>query len=142
MASYKLNWSGDQARRQVIQVFVSRLNRAALTLKNHAKILINVEGTGVRQSSTKAKGNRKAKRKGSLVYGANPSKPGEPPHKQTGELLRSVSFEVDGLTARVGTNKPYGRILELGSRRLAARPWLRRALNEMLSTLRAILAGR
>jgi hypothetical protein len=142
MGSYKLNWSGDEAKRQVVKVFVTRLNRAALTLKNHAKTLINVEGTGIRQSSTKAKGNRKAKRKGSLVYGANPSAPGEPPHKQTGELLRSVAFEVVGMTARVGTNKRYGRWLELGTRKIAARPWLRRAMNEMLTRLRQILAGR
>jgi HK97 gp10 family phage protein len=77
-------------------------------------------------------------------YGANPSQPGDPPHKQTGHLRRSVAHEVDAtsLTARVGTNVRYGRFLELGTSNMEARPWLRRALNEMMPQIKAMLAKR
>jgi HK97 gp10 family phage protein len=66
------------------------------------------------------------------IYGAFPSAPGEPPHKQTGRLRSSVTYEVlDGeLIARVGTNVKYAKWLELGTKNMAPRPWLRRALNE------------
>jgi len=78
---------------------------------------------------------------GKTVYGAFPSKPGEPPHKQTGHLRRSITHEVDrvNLFARIGTNVEYGRYLELGTKRMAPRPWLRRALNEMTSKVKSIL---
>jgi HK97 gp10 family phage protein len=88
----------------------------------------------------KYKGVTKRVRKGKLIYGANPSKPGEPPHKQKGRLHGSVAFTVDGLIGRVGTNVLYGKFLELGTRRMAARPWLRRALKEKESEIKTILS--
>lgn len=72
------------------------------------------------------------------LYGAVRSRPGDPPFKQTGHLRRSVAREVIGLTARVGTNLDYGRFLELGTRHMAARPWLRRALAESQREIAAI----
>ena len=89
----------------------------------------------------KRKGVRKRAKVGSLVYGANPSKPGEPPHKQRGRLLGSVAWEVAGLVGRAGTNLLYGRWLEIGTRNMAARPWLRRALAECRDQIRAILSA-
>jgi HK97 gp10 family phage protein len=78
------------------------------------------------------------------IYGSFPSKPGQPPHKQVGVLRGSVTYEVGyaangALTARVGTNIVYGKFLELGTRRMKARPWLKRALNEKRSAIHAIL---
>lgn len=58
--------------------------------------------------------------------------PGEPPHLRTGRLRASVTWELGqdalGLYAAVGTNVDYGRYLEDGTDRLAARPWLKSAL--------------
>lgn len=71
--------------------------------------------------------------------GPEPSAPGEPPHKQTGHLRRSVANEIEGSVGRVGTNLKYGRWLELGTARMAARPWLRRALNEVKSEVKRVL---
>lgn len=89
-----------------------------------------------------AKRKRKRPKIGSRIYGANPSSPGEPPHKQYGHLRRSVATEVDSATlvGRVGTNLNYGRWLELGTRLMAARPWLRRALRENQARIKSILA--
>lgn len=61
------------------------------------------------------------------------SAPGSPPHVRTATLTRSIDQEnlrtPGGFTARVGTNVQYGRFLELGTRTMAARPYLRPALD-------------
>jgi phage gpG-like protein len=130
----KLEWHGDEAQRR-LRVSVFRwLTAACLIVERRAKILLSVAGTGQ---------GRDAKGKFRRVHGSNPSKPGEPPHKQTGRLRASVTHEVDEstMTARVGTNLLYGLALELGSKLgLAPRPWLRRALAETRSQILAALA--
>lgn len=59
------------------------------------------------------------------------SKPGQYLHKDTGHLRRNIAHEFDrpSLTARVGTNVPYGLEWQIGSIG-PARPWLSKALNE------------
>lgn len=133
-----LDWNGDAATEHVRAKAVAGLTRAAIAVRRRAKELLSVAGTAVRPRSTRAG------RRGGRVYGANPSAPGEPPHKQTGRLRASVTYEVDeeALTARVGTNVEYGRHLELGTKRgIAPRPWLRRALAEMHARVESLLAG-
>lgn len=136
--SSRLDWHGDEALAHVRARAVRGLTRAAITVARRAKELLSVAGTAVR-----SKGGR-GKRKGSRVYGAVRSKPGEPPRKQTGRLRAAVTYEVDAatLTARVGTNLPYGKHLELGTRKgLAPRPWLRRALAECRARIMSLLTG-
>jgi phage gpG-like protein len=54
------------------------------------------------------------------------SLPGDFPYKQSGHLRRNVASEVDGrlLLSRYGTNVKYGKYLEQGTKRMAARPWM------------------
>ena len=65
------------------------------------------------------------------------SAPDEPPHMRTGGLLNSIERERQGLTLRVGTSSSasayYAKYLEIGTRHMAPRPFLRPALwnNEM-----------
>lgn len=108
----KLIWNGADARRVVEGQTIRWLNAAVVVVQNHAKKLISVPGP-------------------------EPSSPGEPPHKQTGRLRASVGSEVipNDLTGRVGTNLEYGKCLELGTSRMAARPWLRRSLFESVKAL-------
>lgn len=127
----RLEWHGEAAKAHVRGEAVKAITRAAIVCSRRAKELLSVAGTGG------VKGSRRA-------YGSNPSAPGEPPHKQTGRLRASVTYEVDAqnLTARVGTNLPYGLFLELGTKAgLAPRPWLRRALAETAARINSILAG-
>ena len=67
--------------------------------------------------------------------GDQSSPPGQPPHLVTGEFAGSISheFEDEGLTGIVGTNDPVGRWLEFGTSKMAARPWLRPALEGVIS---------
>ncbi len=70
------------------------------------------------------------------------SSPGEPPHRRTGRLARSITHEVTPMTARVGTNVKYGKYLETGapSIKLEARPYLRPAVYKNQRTIKKILS--
>jgi phage gpG-like protein len=131
-------WNGPQFLKLLVAELRRRLSACAVVTTNHARKLISVEGTG--KSTTKVR-NAKGKlvKRTKLIYGAHPSKPGEPPRKQTGRLAASVAWEIQGLSARVGTNVKYGRWLELATTHMAARPWLRRALKEMQGFIRAVM---
>lgn len=133
MAKYK-----DDSKRVIAAVrseMAKRLSVCGVVGVNAAKILIGIEGTGSRwrdETITTWSGKQRIAKKGSLVYGFAPSEAGEPPHKQTGRLQSSVAWELDRskMVVRVGTNVEYGRYLELGTRHIIARPWLRRMLRE------------
>jgi HK97 gp10 family phage protein len=139
-------WDGEQAKRLIRAAFLRNLKAAAIVVKNRAKVLVSVPGTAkaIRKMEYRYGGFKFKVGKKGTVYGAVVSDPGEPPRKQFGRLRASVASEADEgrLAARVGTNVKYGRWLELGTQNMAARPWLRRALNESLSRVRAILARR
>ncbi len=85
---------------------------------------------------------RRTYRRGSYTAYPSPSKPGEPPRKRTGWLARNVTYEVDGKNgvARVGltANARYGIYLELGTSRMAARPWLLVTARKLAPQLEAI----
>ena len=65
-----------------------------------------------------------------------PSAPGDPPHVDTGRLRSSITHEVEynnrEIEGRVGTNVEYALELEIGSSRIAARPFLRPAFNAVI----------
>lgn len=73
------------------------------------------------------------------------SRPGTPPHKQTGTLQRSIAVETasHGMKAKVGPGQmlKYGRIQELGGKgliNLPPRPYMRPAL---MAELQRIMFG-
>jgi len=49
-----------------------------------------------------------------------------------------IPATVETMTAKVGTRYKVGRFLELGTKRMAARPFLRKTLREMRGQLRLI----
>lgn len=142
-----VDWHGDEAMEYVRKKAMGALARAAITVTRRAKQLLSLSGTASYSGIGGLRRNGKKLRKGARIYGANPSSPGEPPHKQTGRLRGAmnqeigdvadhVGCEVDpaNLKTRFGTNVKYGKYLELGTKRgIAPRPWLRRALNESLA---------
>ena len=72
--------------------------------------------------------------------GTYASAPGEPPRVQTGRLKASYTHEMHPALpiGRVGTNVHYGKTLEFGSRRVAARPHVRPVLHALRGAYRAI----
>lgn len=127
----KKEWHGPEQKAAIEAEMIRRLVACALLLQGHAKRLVSTAGTG----TGRGKGGRFQR-----TYGANPSAPGEPPRKQTGRLRASITWERMGRSVRVGTNLLYGLWLELGTARMAARPWLRRSLAECADRIRAILS--
>jgi HK97 gp10 family phage protein len=77
--------------------------------------------------------------------GRDPSRPGEPPKKVTVRLQKSIASTVgvEGkeVVLAVGTNVRYGRYLEGGTSRMAARPWLRPTVAENLENAGRIIVG-
>ena len=61
-------------------------------------------------------------RRGNVTHIA--SAPGQYPASDTGRLVNSIKAIIIGTTAIVGTNVAYGPMLEFGTSRMAARPWL------------------
>lgn len=56
----------------------------------------------------------------------NPSAPGEPPAVDSGELIRSIMFDVREMEIELGSKAgaPYSEDLEEGTEKMDARPWL------------------
>jgi HK97 gp10 family phage protein len=58
------------------------------------------------------------------------SAPGEAPATDTGFLANSIQSKRDGAEARVDVHSEYAAPLEFGSSKMAARPYLRPAMDE------------
>lgn len=131
-------WNGEAVREAIRAETRRRLAACGLIGVAHAKALISTDGTAKAPATRDSKGRFVA---GKLRYNASPSRPGDPPNVQTGRLRGSVASEASGNTVRIGTNVEYGRHLELGTSRMAPRPWLRRMLLEKMNAFRSILAA-
>ncbi len=109
-------WHGEEVQQRLDVAMDQILHASAYLVENEAKRLLSVAGTA-------PKSNGKGR-----IYGANRSKPGEAPRKQRGVLRASVGHVIENKTAKVGTGKKYGLFLQMGTRKMAARPWLDVAL--------------
>ena len=121
-----------------LKALSKRFDKASRALEETAKKYSRKYGKKLVKAA-KAKPKRsKSRRKAKRIYFAAAA--GQPPHKDTGALRASVSYEVDevNLEARVGTNLRYGRHLELGEG-VNPHPWLRRAAYESAGKVNAIL---
>lgn len=76
---------------------------------------------------------------------ANRSKPGQPPHVQTANLKKSIAWDTPRRNIRrVGSTMNiskggYSLFLELGTTKMAARPYLRPAVRKYRNQLRGIV---
>ena len=132
---WEVNWFGDQFFVLATKANIVATKKAAFVVQSAAKRLLSVGGY--------------VKHKGSTTYIS--SQPGSPPHLRTGVLRSSVSTEIkvkgDEVEGWVGSDLhkmednalrqgisstessvEYGYFLEVGTRKMAKRPWLRPAL--------------
>ena len=79
--------------------------------------------------------------KGTKAKDFEASRPGEPPRKRTGWLQRHIHKEFDKKAMKgavgVNVNAIYGLYLELGTSRMAARPFLLRTLKKFWAQIKA-----
>jgi len=106
-----IDWRGDEVIAAVDGMAAERLDSAAILVVATAKASLNKPKSG--------KPGPKRRR----------SAPGEAPATQDDILRNSIGRDAPSqLTRRVGTSQDYGLFLELGTRTIAARPWLEVAL--------------
>ncbi|AFD25824.1 HK97 gp10 family phage protein [Deinococcus gobiensis] len=85
----------------------------------------------VRNLSTPGQGREYPRGRG-RVHRA--SAPGDGPAVDTGRLRQSIGIQrISPTHFRVGTNVIYAPLLEFGTRKIAARPWLRPAVDKVLN---------
>jgi HK97 gp10 family phage protein len=125
-------WNGDQYLKELEEKLARNVERAAIHLVNEIKENLNISGDPFKASSGAS---------GVHYKNENPSQPGEMPHKMLGDLQRSITYEIeaDKLSAKVGTNIDYGAWLELGTSKMAARPYLRPTLAQEQDTIKNII---
>ena len=74
--------------------------------------------------------------KSGKMYGSHQaSAPGESPAEFYGKLIESIKVRQEGDSVIIGTVLNYGTYLELGTSRIAARPWLNPAYKKTLPSV-------
>jgi len=124
----RVQWKGKEVTADIRTMVARRLDAAAIIVEEEA-----------RDSMTRAKTGE------NMGKFTRRSAPGEPPASQHGEagLLGRVAWRRDGeLKRQVGFHQdvPYGLFLELGTAKMAARPWLVRALVTMGGEIKRLFA--
>ena len=124
----KVEWHGAEFFMLATKETIRGMKKAAIYTQGVAKELIGGEGSGEPDSR-----------------GHQPSMPGEPPARDTGRLASSVGYKVkvkmltvQGFVGpdeaklkgrgRKSVDPLYGLWLELGTKYMSARPWLRPAV--------------
>lgn len=117
-----LEWYGDEFLKLTAKELGDNLEKAAVYLKGEIKEKINQS-----EPYTRYVGDH-----GIYYSGDDPSAPGEEPKKITGTLQRSITHRMseDRLQAFVGSNIDYAFYLEMGTAKMAARPYLRSTMLE------------
>lgn len=116
-----------------------KVEAAAIYLTGQIKENISIPSRTV--TFTQGRGGKMRKVLG--ARGSNRSKPGEMPHKDFGNLRASITWEIhehgDYIVALIGSPLAYALYLEMGTKRLKARPFLRRTLKESSERIRQIV---
>jgi hypothetical protein len=136
-----LKWYGAQWKGDFKAEWRRRTSAACILLSSRVKADISQPGTLRYHPKTKS---GKASKSRKTVYNFTHSAPGNPPFKQKGRLRGSIAWEIvqgaaGGIVGRVGTNLKVGRYLELGTRRMKARPFLRPNLRNASYAIKLIL---
>jgi HK97 gp10 family phage protein len=131
---------GEQLRRNLDRLAGAERRRAQQdgleagirVLETEVKVLLQTPGSGELYTH------------GSVTHQA--SAPGQPPAIDTGNLINSIRVEdVTPTEATLGVGAEYGEYLEFGTSRMAARPFLRPAMdeneNEIVAAVRDTVAA-
>jgi hypothetical protein len=137
--SVTVRWNGHMLAQQQQQRMHAAILRSAVLIHTRARALCSVPAQRItrRRTRTTSAGPR-----GSTYTHYVPSQPGQPPALRSGFGRSAITWwQVDDLAIRVGirANGIYMAYLETGTRRIARRPWLSRALEECRNVVTALL---
>ncbi len=93
------------------------------TLMVHGTAVKSIQERSPGQTVIRYTANRNA-------YPHTAAAPGYAPNTDTGRLVSSIKFVFSQTNGEVSTNLQYGKYLEFGTSRMAARPWLIPALEK------------
>ncbi len=119
-----VEWHGDEVEGIVAAMVATRLDAAAIMVDEEAQDSMQRPKSG---RTTGAFTTRSA--------------PGEPPAAQAGSrgLQGTVAWRATRqLEREIGTSEDYGLYLEVGTRNMAARPWLEVALLAMADKIKRL----
>ena len=126
-------WHGERFKKEMRSLVDRNLDKAATFLVGRVKKSF---GSAAAVAGGTTKGHRRRSR----------SKPGDPPHVDTGHLRRSITYRsgMSKETRDVGSfgEVKYARFLELGTRTMAPRPYLRPALDQNAQKIARIIGGK
>ena len=142
--AFFVQWRGHVFNDRMEKATAVGIQRAGIFFHGRCRGALNIANTGTRRKRTR---DTKAGKRGSgyTTYD-NPSAPGEPPRKRTGHGQRNVVYEFnrdwDDPKVRVGVKKTavYMAFLELGTKVVAARPWLMATLRKYWGTISRLAA--
>jgi hypothetical protein len=146
----ELHWDDSKLMAKVEAQTNRALDRSAQFIADYAKHSMRWPKSGkmppMRTTKAgkivRAKGVRGGKYKGWL---RQRSAQGEPPAIQKGWLVKRITWDIPrAMVRRIGVMRdvPYARALELGTSRMAARPYLRISLYTCLDKVREFLGVR
>lgn len=138
--SARIEWHGDELSKRLEQRLHQALQRSAVMLTTRARILASTPAKRIRRKRTRT---TSAGKRGGQYTDYVPSAPGSPPAVRTGFGRRNITYEYDPekFIARVGVreNADYMAFLEVGTRRIAPRPWLRPALRQTQTAIDTLI---
>jgi len=121
------NWFGDRVLKEIVSDIERGLDRVCEEIAETARqSMVHTTHKGEDARATFKRGRKAGQRKG---RDKRPSADYNPPAVQVGTLKNSVQWARMGrLRRRVGSALPYALYLELGTRKMEPRPWLRPAI--------------
>lgn len=122
----KLTFNKKRFLKEIENATMNGLIQAGTFYHNKCREVVSQPNSGVQVERTKNTSNGPAGSKYTIY--PSPSRPGEPPRLRTGWGRRNILIEINkrGRFVRVGIgiNAMYMFWLEIGTRRVARRPWL------------------
>ena len=133
LAKIKFTRNLDQVVKKIDDMAAQRMAETCLHVQNKTKEKLSGNRTG---RTYRVPGTNR-------TYTA--SAPGEPPAQMHGQLRNSIQFRVKGgrtVSGEVGSGLKKAPMLEFGTRKMAARPFLRPTFQEELPEIKNILSRR
>jgi HK97 gp10 family phage protein len=140
-------WNGEKVKQLLHKKLDSKMVASGVLMVNDTKEHLNHEGAAKAGSKFVGTGTigvaGKVYGKGRLIYNKTASDPGEDPFKQHRDLFNSITYTYDSATKnlRVGTTLLYGKFLELGTKKMAARPFLRNEWKRAKQKIQSLFSG-
>lgn len=143
MAKVVLNDTAFRAR--LMSVLARAMDKASQGLVGVIRVKIGKSARIETPASRSARiRNAKARGRAFAKHRYQASRPGEPPRKRTGTLQKSIAHQIEvapnQIIAKVGSKVPYARHLELGTSRMAPRPYLRPSLAEYRASFQNVVS--